>query len=99
MPESMLHQGGSMRDRARHGDPTPSTLVRVAEGLLLGLLLGYVAAWVLPRRRETAEGAYEAPIPEQIVLPKDIDLRVGLMPGRQRTVEHDLRVAEPEATR
>ena len=88
-----------MRDRARHGDRTPSTPMRVAQGLLLGLLLGYVAAWVLPRRREPVEGAYEAPIPEQIVLPRDIDLRVGFMPGRQRMVEHDLRVAEPEATR
>jgi hypothetical protein len=89
-----------MREDVRGGHQGPAALMRYAAGgLLLGLLLGYVAAWVLPRRREVPEGGYLAPVPERIDLSTDLDLTLVGVPGRQRTGEHDVRTPEPEASR
>ncbi|MFC6007247.1 hypothetical protein [Angustibacter luteus] len=63
---------------------------------MLGLLLGYVAAWVTPRRRPAHEGTYEAPVPQRIDLPSDVDLTLVGVPGRQRRSSPDLRSALPE---
>jgi hypothetical protein len=89
-----------MREDVRRGRQGSAALMRnAAGGLLLGLLLGYVAAWVLPRRREVPEGGYQAPVPERIDLTTDLDLTLVGVPGRQRTGEHDVRTAAPDATR
>ncbi|WP_426564239.1 hypothetical protein ACPPVT_22365 [Angustibacter sp. McL0619] len=86
-----------MREDVRRRHRGPAALMRnAAGGLMLGLLLGYVAAWVLPRRRPVPAGGYEAPVPERIELPVELDLR--LMPGRQRTPA-DVRTPEPEGSR
>jgi hypothetical protein len=83
-------------DVSRDHQGLAALLKNAAGGLLLGLLLGYLAAWVLPRRRPVPEGGYEAPVPERIELPPVIDL--SLVPGRQRTAL-DVRTPEPEVSR
>src|SRR3954449_7236830 len=98
MPEPAQPSGGSMREDVRRTQQGPAALLKnAAGGLLLGLLLGYVAAWVLPRRRPVPAGGYQAPVPERIELPVELDLR--LVPGRQRTAAHDVRTPLPEASR
>ena len=86
-----------MRAQGLEPDRTPAALLRkAAGGLLLGLLLGYLAAWVAPRRRPAHEGSYEAPVPERIELPQDVDLTLVGVPARQRSASPDLRSAQPE---
>jgi hypothetical protein len=86
-----------MRAERLEPDRTPAALLRkAAGGLLLGLLLGYLVAWVAPRRRPVSEGAYEAPVPERIDLPSDIDLTLVGVHTRQRSTSTDLRSTQPE---
>ena len=86
-----------MRAERLESDRTPAALLkRTAGGLLLGLLLGYLVAWVAPRRRPASEGTYEAPVPERIELPSDVDLTLLGVPAHQRSASPDLRSAQPE---
>ena len=86
-----------MRAEELEPDQSPGALLRkAAGGLLLGMLLGYLAAWVAPRRRPAQEGAYEAPVPERIELPQDVDLTLAGVPARQRSTSPDLRRPQPE---
>ena len=74
--------------------------MKAAGGLLLGLLLGYLAAWVLPRRRPVREGAYEAPVPERIDLPsRHRPDAVGGSPRDSAAPRPDLAWPQPEACR
>ena len=49
-----------------------------------------------PRRRPVSEGMYEAPVPERIELPSDVDLTLVGVPARQRSASPDLRSTQPE---
>ena len=76
------------------------TLLRHAVGgLVLGVLLGYVVAWVLPRRREAPEGAYQAPVPERVELPADVDVTAAGWSARQRTNSPELLAPLAEGAR
>ena len=49
-----------------------------------------------PRRRPAIEGTYEAPVPERIDLPADVDLTLVGLSARQRSASPELHRTQPE---
>jgi hypothetical protein len=78
-----------MRPQVRHDHDRKALLRNAFGGLLFGVLLGYVAAWVLPRRRPAVEGSYEAPVPARLDLPE----QPGLVERIDLSADQDLLAA------